>query len=217
MASGPPALSRLIVWPSVLTLIVSLMRFILEVETDLVDSGSGGGGSVLGITWLVFVFGAYFGLRLAASGSTPRLRPAWVFALCAFVAMAGAVAWGFADVDRDDRSAAAFEGLRGIVYLIAAAACGASILSFVVWPRLALVCLCYAIPARLTVIGLTALAKAMAWDSHYTKLGPAGIEAGMTETMTAASVAQLGFWVPFTVVGGVLAGSVFGRSRPRRS
>jgi hypothetical protein len=213
MSRATPSLGALILWPSILTLVVSVMRVIVESQTDLIGSAPGGGGAVLGITWLVFVFGAWFGVRLARGGSAPRLRPAWIWALCAFVAIAGAVAWTFADIDRGDRSDAAFEQLRAQVLLLAAVACGASVLSFVVWPRLALACLLYAIPARLTVVGLTAIAKASAWDTHYTKLGPAAIERGLEETVTAAAVAQLGFWVPFTVVGGVLAGSLFGRRR----
>ena len=39
------------------------------------------------------------------------------------------------------------------------------------------------------------------------KFGPMGIEReGMGETLFSAAIAQIGFWVPFTIVGGVLAG-----------
>ena len=67
---------------------------------------------------------------------------------------------------------------------------------FVVWHRLAWTLLLYAIPARVTVVAFTWLAKQNGWDTHYTKFGPAGIERPMGETIAAASLAQLGFWIP---------------------
>jgi hypothetical protein len=36
---------------------------------------------------------------------------------------------------------------------------------------------------------------------------------GMGETLFGAGLAQIGFWVPFTIVGGVLAGCIATRNR----
>ena len=67
--------------------------------------------------------------------------------------------------------------------------------------------------ARAVVLALTWLAKQKGWDTHYTKFGPSGIEReSLGETMFAAGFAQIGFWVPFTILGGMLAATVFGGS-----
>ena len=65
---------------------------------------------------------------------------------------------------------------------------------------------------------LTWLAKHEGWDTHYTKFGPAGIERDLPGTLVSASIAQFGFWIPLTILGGTLAGtlavSLFDRRSP---
>ena len=64
------------------------------------------------------------------------------------------------------------------------------------------------------MLAFTWLAKLQGWDTHYTKFGPPGIERdSMAETMTSAAIAQLGFWVPFTMIGGMVAGGLVARRR----
>ena len=64
---------RLLLWPSLLTLALSLARVTAEVKGWLPPT-SGGALHPLGITWCVFVFGAWFGWRLLRAGSQPRVR-----------------------------------------------------------------------------------------------------------------------------------------------
>jgi len=73
--------------------------------------------------------------------------------------------------------------------------------------------LCYGVPARLLVVGFTWLAKDSGWTTHYTKFGPSGIERDVSDTMLSAAKAQGGFWVPWTVIAGVLAGSFLAKRR----
>ena len=79
------------------------------------------------------------------------------------------------------------------------------------WWRLAAALICYAVPVRVTIIALTAVAKQMECETHYTKFGPGGEEFDLATTLTTASIAQLGFWVPFAVVCGFATGSFFSR------
>ena len=61
---------------------------------------------------------------------------------------------------------------------------------------------------------MTWLAKHNGWDTHYTKFGPKGWTFDMEGTMTRATLMQLGFWVPFTIITGTLLGVVlFGRGK----
>ncbi|MEZ6036252.1 MAG: hypothetical protein R3F29_02145 [Planctomycetota bacterium] len=201
---------RLILWPSVITLLISVARFFAETN-ELVTSRSGGAGAALGITWLTFVFGAWFGLQLGRKGLGPKRSPALPFVT--LMVIAGGVAWQFGPMRDADTSDATFEKLRSAVLVLVAIACAMATVCAIVWPRLAWTMLCYAIPARATVVVLTWLAKVYECDTHYTKFGPPGIERDLPTTMVSASLAQFGFWVPFSVVAGVTAGAWFGKRR----
>src|SRR5437870_10353077 len=64
-------ITQLILIPSVITLAVTLLRLIGELQhwpTVLFNRSAGGGGAIIGISWLAFVFGAYFALKLASGG-----------------------------------------------------------------------------------------------------------------------------------------------------
>ena len=66
-------------------------------------------------------------------------------------------------------------------------------------------------------MAITWLAKDRGWVTHYTKLGPAGLEKGMAETMEMTAFAQFCFWVPMTVVAGMFVGSLFaGRAKTKK-
>ena len=205
--SAMKGLLRLILVPAVLTLIVSVLRVWLEVQ-GVIGSRSGGGLAWLGISWLPFLFGGWFGLRLRRSGSRPLLPWAPLFALVALAAIVVTIGMQFGAVDRSDQSEAAYAALRGRVNIIVLVGTCAAAFCFLVWPKLATTMLLYAIPARVTVLAITWLARQQGWDTHYTKFGPAGIERDMGETVYAATVAQMGFWVGYTVVAGTLVGSI---------
>ena len=57
--------------PAVVTLAVTLLRLVGELQgwsPRFFSKEAGGGGALVGIAWLVPVFGAWFGWRLARSG-----------------------------------------------------------------------------------------------------------------------------------------------------
>ena len=203
---------RLILWPTLITAMVNTARLVAEVN-GWVNPQSGGALNPLGISWLAFVFGAYFAIYLSRSGSRPRIQPAWPWTIVAFAAVTATVLWQFRPLLEADQSDATFAQLRGAVLLIAATTTTIATALLLVWPRLVWTMFCYAIPARLLVIGFTWLAKHNDWTTHYTKFGPPGIERGMGDTMLSATLAQGGFWIPWTIVAGCLAGSLFAKRR----
>src|SRR5678810_625763 len=85
---------RLILWPSLITLAISVARTVAEVQGWLTNV-SGGRLVPLGITWCIFVFGAWFGRSLSRAGSPPRVSSAWLWALLALAGGIGAAMWGF--------------------------------------------------------------------------------------------------------------------------
>jgi hypothetical protein len=57
--------------PSLITLVVTLLRLVGELSgwsESLFNTSAGGGGALVGIAWLVPVFGVYFGWRLNRLG-----------------------------------------------------------------------------------------------------------------------------------------------------
>lgn len=213
MTDSSPSIVRLILWPTLITLLVNAARLVAE-QQGWGTTASGGAGFWLGITWLALVFGGWFGWQLRRAGSTPTLGPAWLWSLAALLAIAGTAVWRFSQIDRTDPSAAAMPPLRTAVLVIVSVAVPMALLQFVVWRRLALVLLLYGVVARATVVAFTWLAKQQGWDTHYTKFGPAGIQVDLQTTMVSATIAQFGFWVPFTIVAGSLAGAIVGGRRP---
>lgn len=78
-------ISRLILIPAAITLAVTLLRLIGELQhwsPTLFNSEAGGPGSLIGITWLAPIFGIYFALKLSKSGAGPeRIGRAILFGL----------------------------------------------------------------------------------------------------------------------------------------
>ncbi len=63
---------RLVLVPGLITLAVTLLRLVGELNgwsPTLFSSEAGGGGAVIGITWLVPLFGIYFAWKLFRSGA----------------------------------------------------------------------------------------------------------------------------------------------------
>lgn len=213
MSESPPTPLRAVAVPVLLTIAVSIARHVLE-ATGVAHSLTGGRLYPLGITWLVFVFGAWFAWRLARDGGAPRVRRAWPWALVPLLALMGTAVGLFAQIDPADRSDAAFASLRTSVRIIAAVAAVGAVVAASAWPRLAVHLFVYGLLVRAVVVVQTIVAKQLGEDTHYTKFGPAGIERDLPDTIASAALAQFGIWVPFTILAGTLAGClVAGRRR----
>ena len=216
MKLAPSPLWRLVRVPAAITCAVSLARLGAE-RLGWVNVQSGGAFSPLGITWLVPVFGAWFGWRLACGGEAPQRRFAWAWSLVAVLLFVGMVVSRLGGLDPLDRSEAAYATLRQNVVVIALVALVLAFLQSRVWRRLAIALLLYGLLARLMVVAIALLCKALGWDTHYTKFGPAGIEREFGDTVASVLISQLGVWVAFTVVLGSLAGNVAAAIQRRRA
>src|ERR1041385_1267302 len=72
--NNPVPVFQLIVIPSVITLAVTVVRLIGELQDwspTLFGKAAGGGASLVGIAWLVPIFGVYFAYRLVGMGHGP--------------------------------------------------------------------------------------------------------------------------------------------------
>ena len=62
-------IGRMVLGPALITLAVTLLRLVGELQgwsPRLFSREAGGGGALVGISWLVPVFGAWFGCKLAS-------------------------------------------------------------------------------------------------------------------------------------------------------
>src|ERR687884_631111 len=68
------SIRRLIVVPAIITLAVTLLRLVGELQhwsTKLFNPAPGGPGALVGISWLPLIFGIYFAMKLIQEGEGP--------------------------------------------------------------------------------------------------------------------------------------------------
>jgi hypothetical protein len=210
LSNNRPQIARFILIPSVITLGITLLRVLGEVRhwlPTLFNPAPGGDGCLVGITWLVPIFGIYFALKLAGAGEGPaRSGRAIGLAVFGLIVMAGGL---FLAVSPQIHP-------PGKLLIAVLSAAVAAALQFRAWPHLAKVLLAYGYAARIPVVILTFFAIQGNWGTHYDAVPP-----GFTETslwprfLQTVLVPQLVFWVAFTVqvgtVFGSIAADIFGR------
>lgn len=211
---APVPTGRLILVPALITLGVTLLRLVGELQgwsPLFFNKEAGGGGALVGIAWLVVVFGAWFGWKLGLSGADPG---PWGRALgLAFLGLAILPVLGFAT------AALGFNpqgpGAFGVFVV-------GSILGLLVglraWPALGRTLLAYAFAARIPVVLVMLLAINGNWGTHYDVAPPGLPEMGtLTKWFLIGVVPQMTIWIWFTVVVGSLFGIGAGVSARRRA
>ncbi|MGH9469808.1 MAG: hypothetical protein ACRD1N_05630 [Terriglobia bacterium] len=204
--SSPSRLSiaGLILIPAVITLAVTILR--LEGELQhwsrlFFNPAAGGGGAIVGITWLPIIFGPYFALKLADSGrGAASLGKSIGFAILGIFVFAGGVFLGFAPVLHFPGKLAA-----GLALIVISAA-----LQFVPWRALAKTLLAYAYTARIPVAVIMYLAIRGSWGTHYDALPPEAVPSAFwPKYVDIALIPQLVMWIAYTMIIGALFGAVF--------
>ena len=192
---------KAVVVPGVLSLFVTLLRLVGELQgwnPVLFNKSAGGGGALLGITWLVIPFGAWFGWQVAREGSRPGSFPR-AFGL-AFLAFALLPASG---------------ALLGKVFADGSVAlllsfCLVSIPGFEIarraWPELGRRLFAYALAARVPVALLMLPAMLGNWGTHY-DVSPPGFPgmAPLAKWLAIGLLPQMTVWLWFTLAVGTLA------------
>src|SRR5579864_7290349 len=68
------SIAGLIAVPAVITLLITILRLYGELQgwpARFFSTAAGGGGALVGISWLPIIFGPYFALKLAGAGEGP--------------------------------------------------------------------------------------------------------------------------------------------------
>ena len=198
---------RLVLVPAVITLGVTLLRLFGELQgwsPRFFSREPGGGYALVGIAWLVPIFGAWFGWRIARSGATPaRLGRALGLTLLAFVLMP---VLGFAAY-----AAGLAEFGFGMFALYVVGAIVGVLLGLRAWPALGRTLFAYALAARIPVAIVMLVAMFGNWGTHYDLVGPgfSGM-APLAKWLWFGALPQLTVWIAYTTVIGGLFGLVAG-------
>jgi hypothetical protein len=216
MADENLSLSKLVLIPALITLAVTILRLVGELNNwnpALFNRHAGGGGALIGISWLALVFAIYFAVRLQNEGFGPERAGAAIgYTLLALAVMiAGMFAFGFG-VQKQMRS----------MILVALVIMAASL--WVIrraWPAYWKVMMTYALWARVPVIIVMFFAIQGSWGTHYDVAPPSGDVWGtnwVRKWLEIGVVPQLFLWIPYTVVMcgllGVIVAAVRKRTRP---
>jgi hypothetical protein len=192
---------RLVAVPAAIALLVTAGRLVGELRgwsPRWFGTDAGSPGALFGIGWLIPVFGAWFGWRLAAQRTIPSRTRAILLPAAGTVLAFATLALASAAMPRT---------IATFVFIATSLPVYAT-LSWFAWPELARVNLLFALACRLPIVALTIVAVPQAWGTHYEKMAPGSPELSLAGRTAVLCAAQFGLWVPITMLAGGLAGGV---------
>ncbi len=188
-------IGRLILMPSLVTLFITVLRLVGELNQwspVLFRSSAGGAGAIVGIIWLAFAFAIYFAVRLAKEGDVfeSTTRAILWCALSIIACFAGSVLTIFGEQ----------VGSRVREWLGILTVCVGVLVMRFAWPTYWKALASYALAARIPVLLVMYFAIKGNWNTHYDAAPPnvqyANVAAKFTQL---ALLPQLFFWVPITI------------------
>ena len=199
------SLKKLILIPAVITFAVTLLRLAGELmhwSPMLFNPAPGGGGALVGIAWLVPVFGIYFAMKLAGAGE----RPSGALAAVGYPLLGGLLlpALGFVV----SKLGVPQQSLTMLGVFIVGSVVGAAI-AFRGWPALGRTLLAYGLAARVPVAIVMLLAILGDWGTHY-DVPPPGLPAmgPLPKWLLIGLLPQMTIWIWYTIVVGALFGGL---------
>lgn len=201
------SITSLITIPALITLGITILRLVGELEhwpTPWFSAAAGGGGAIIGISWLPIIFGPYFALKLAGAGDRPSSAGKAIgLALGGLVVLVLGGVLAFGTVSHPSILTA----VGFLVMLVAAFIPGIG------WRSLGNSLLAYAFAARIPVLIVMYVAMSgnggQGWGTHYDAPPPNF----PTHTLAAkffyiGVLPQMTLWIGFTVVIGSILGVV---------
>ena len=217
MSVDAASIRKLVFWPAVITLAITLLRLVGELlnwSPALFNRAAGGGGALVGISWLPPVFGMLFAIQLVRMGHGPISGGRAVGrALLGVVATVAIIAVAIALKLVGDGQFS----LGGLLIFTGAIAVGAAV-AWSGWPDLGRTLLVYAFAARIPVAIVMLIAMIANWGTHYDVAPPGFPEMGVfTRWLFIGALPQFTTWIAVTVLLGALFGSIAGWWALRRA
>ena len=198
-------IKKLILVPALITLAVTLLRLtgeLLHWSPRLFNPAAGGGGAIVGIAWLVPIFGVYFAWQLARGGE----HPSSALAAMGYPLLGGlllpAVGFVTAKLGVDSQSVWML-----LVFVVASVVGG--VIAMRGWPALGRVLFAYGLAARIPVAIVMLIAILANWGTHY-DVAPPGFPAmgPLPRWLLIGLLPQMTVWIWYTIVlGGLFGGA----------
>jgi hypothetical protein len=201
------SVARLIAVPTLITLGVTILRLMGELQhwpRPWFSTAAGGGGALVGISWLPLIFGPYFALKLALSGATPSSTGKAIgFSVLGLAVLFISGWWVESTV-----SHTSILTLLGLLLMLVSA-----FVPRLAWRPLGNTLLAYALAARIPVLIVMFFALrgngGRGWGTHYDAVAPMFADASLAKKFFyEAFLPQMTMWIGWTVVVGSLVGSI---------
>ena len=224
MSQDASRIGKLILVPAVITLAVTLLRLFGELQgwsPALFNRDAGGGGALVGIVWLIPVFGAWFGWKLTRAGSGPRsLGRAFGLTLAALavvpLTLFLAPKAGIVPEHMWRPNVPLTESLTILSVWVVACFVGVAI-GILAWPALGRTLLAYGLAARIPIALLMLVAMLGNWGTHYDARPSYPPQMStLAWWVTLGLVPQLLGWIWYTIGFGALFGIVAAAIARRR-
>ncbi len=198
---------NLIAVPALITLAITILRLVGELQhwpSVLFSTKAGGGGAIIGISWLPIFFGPWFAVKLAAAGEGPASKGKSIgFAFLALGVLAGAIVL----------AGMMFKHPNALLLIPFALMLVAAFIPRLGWRALGNTLLAYSLAARIPVLIVMFLAMSgnggAGWGTHYDAIDPSLAQASFaTKYVEEALIPQATAWIGWTVVIGAIFGTI---------
>jgi len=200
-----PSTRDLVLVPAIITLAVTALRLVGELQhwsPTLFNRAGGGRFAIVGISWLPFVFGVYFAVRLARAGEGPASKGRAIgMTVLGFVIL-------LASLTIANKLGAP---QTGVILTACFAALVGGFVASRGWPALGQTLFVYGLAARVPVAALMLPAIIGKWGTHYDALPPNLPAMGPVQTwLLVGLLPQMTLWIGLTLLTGMLVGSITG-------
>jgi hypothetical protein len=195
------SIGRLILIPALITLAITILRVVGELlhwSRLFFNPAPGGGGAIVGISWLPIIFGIYFAIKLVDAGARPASlgRAVGFTVLGLVVYFGGGILFGMSE----SGNYALF--VAGTALIIVG-----SLIPLAGWSKLTKVLIAYGYAARIPVAVVMIFAMHGSWGTHYDVAPPNFPEmAWLPKWFFIGFIPQMTIWIGFTVIVGSLLG-----------
>ena len=197
------SITNLITVPALITLGITILRLVGELQewpSPWFNTAAGGGGAIIGISWLPIIFGPYFALKLAKAGDGPSsVGKAIGFAFLGLAVYFLSGVW-FGRMF----SHPTYLTLVPILLMLFSA-----FIPGIAWRSLGNTLLAYAFAARIPVLIVMFIAMREGWETHYSRIAPVFANSGFAKQyLYEAFLPQMTMWIGWTVVVGAVVGVI---------
>lgn len=212
--------TQLIKGPALIAIAVTIVRLFGELSggsSAFFGREAGGQASIVGIVWLIPIFGVYFAIKLVRGAHAPERAGRVIgFALLGLVVAVAIIVPVFAFTG--DPAAGISLGAAIVQQLgVAVASLVAILILRKAWPAFFRTILGYAFASRVPVVVVTGIALAGNLATHYNAAPPGYPEMGfLGKFIMLAVIPQMTFWIMVTVVFGTLFGGIAAALLPSR-